>query len=226
MGQKISTNLFRAKKILSNVTNNSAEATNLQTSVWFARGKAYSTLLLADKNIKDYLREELKGSGLANVVIRRYFRKVEISVFVSKPGLVIGKGGALINVLKENLIKKFDLPKDIKLDIQEFKDPFRSANIIGQELSEAIKRGAAYRKLAKTYIEKIKYSGVLGCKISVAGRLNGAEIARTEHFAYGSIPRHTIDANIDYAQIPCKTKAGILGIKVWVYTGDKYQAII
>jgi small subunit ribosomal protein S3 len=224
MGQKISTKLLRAKKILPNVTNNSAAATDLQTSVWFAKGRTYAAYLLQDKNIKEYLYKKLSSAGVVNLVIRRYFRRVEISIFVTKPGIVIGKGGSLINQLKDDLVKKFGLPTDVKIDINEFKDPLKSANVIGTELSEAIQRGAAYRRLAKMYIEKIKYSGVLGCKISVAGRLNGAEIARTENFTFGSVPRHTIDANIDYAQIHCKTKAGILGIKVWVYTGDKFVA--
>ncbi|MBC7406015.1 MAG: 30S ribosomal protein S3 [Candidatus Parcubacteria bacterium] len=224
MGQKINVNLFRAKKKLSNVTNTSADATALQTSVWFAKGKTYSTYLLADREIKIFLRKELQSSGLVNVVVRRYFRKVEISIFVTRPGLVIGKAGATINALKAKLIKMFKLPEDLKLDIAEYRDPYRSANVIAEELSDAVKRGAAYRKLAKGFLEKVKYSGIQGCKITVAGRLNGAEIARSEHFGYGSVPRHTIDANIDYAAVPCKTKAGILGIKVWLFKGDKFNA--
>lgn len=223
MGQKISVNLFRAKKKLSNVSNQSSDATNLQTSVWFATGRSYSKLVLQDKAIKEFVSDKVRSAGLVNVIVRRYFRKIEIVIFVTKPGLVIGKSGATINQLKEDLIKKFDLPADLKLDIQEYKDPFKSARVIADEISESIKRGAAYRKLAKTYIEKIRYAGVPGAKITLGGRLNGAEIARTEHFSHGSVPRHTIDSNIDYAQVHCKTKAGIVGVKVWLYKGDKFS---
>jgi small subunit ribosomal protein S3 len=224
MGQKINVNLFRAKRKLANVSNQSADATDLQTSVWFAKGRDYSQLLIQDKKIREYIQTHLASAGLVEVVIRRYFRKVEISIFVTKPGLVIGRSGAAINQLKENLVKEFKLPNDLKIDIQEYRDPYRSAKVIAYELSEAIRRGAAYRKLAKNYIEKVKYAGVYGAKISLGGRLNGAEIARTEHFSHGSVPRHTISANIDYAQIHCKTKAGIIGVKVWLYKGDKFQS--
>ena len=178
MGQKINVKLFRALKTLSNVTNQSADAANLQTSVWFAKGRQYSKLILQDKEIRDFIRATLVGAGLVQTVVRRQFRKVEVSIFVTKPGLVIGKGGQSINKLKEDLIKKFQLPVDLKLDIQEYKEPYRSAQVIADELSDAIKRGAAYRKLAKGFLEKVKYAGVLGAKITLGGRLNGAEIDR------------------------------------------------
>jgi small subunit ribosomal protein S3 len=223
MGQKINVVLFRSKKRLSNVTNQSADATNLQTSVWYAKGKQYSSYLLQDHDIRNYINKVSPSVGLVQVIIRRYFRKVEISIFVTKPGLVIGKAGSSINRLKEDLIRLFDLPKDLKIDIQEYKDGYKSARVVGDELSDAIKRGAAYRKLAKSYIEKIRYSGIQGAKINFSGRLNGAEIARRENFSLGSVPRHTIDSNIDYYQVHCKTKAGIIGIKVWLYKGDKIK---
>lgn len=221
MGQKIGTRLFRAYQTLSNVHNKSADASNLQTSVWYAGKTQYSKYLLQDIEIKKYVRKELESAGVVQVVVRRQVRKVEVSIFVTKPGLAIGKGGIFITKLKNGLIKTFKLAKDLKIDIQEYRDPYRSATVIANELSEAIKRGASYRKLAKTYLEKVKYSGVLGVKILLSGRLNGAEIARSETFSNGSIPRHTIDSNIDYAEVPCKTKAGIIGIKLWLYKGDK-----
>ena len=156
-------------------------------------------------------------------MIRRYFRKVEITLFSTKPGIIIGKSGSSIKLLKSDLINKFKLPKDLKLEILEYKDPFSSALVIGTEISEALKKGVPFRRLAKIYIEKIKYSGVMGAKISIKGRLNGAEIARKEDFAFGSIPRHTIDSNIDYSLVESLTKAGIVGVKVWLYKGDKIK---
>ncbi len=227
MGQKISPNLFRAYSKLSKTTNQSTpDASGLQPSVWFATKRTYSKLILQDKDIRDFIRLKMSAAGLVEIIIRRFFKKVEVTLFVTKPGVVIGRSGATINQLKEDLIKKFSLPADLRLDIQEYKDPFRSAKVIGQELSDAIKRGVSYRRLAKTYLEKIRYAGVLGAKIIIKGRLNGAEIARGEKFENGSVPCHTIDANIDFCRVPCKTKAGIIGIRVWLYKGDKFKNYI
>jgi small subunit ribosomal protein S3 len=220
MGQKISVNLFRAKQRLSNVTN-AGEATNLQRSVWFATGRSYSKLLMQDISIRKYIEDNLKGAGLVDVIIRRFVRKVEINLFVTRPGVVIGKSGANINKLRDDLISKFNLPQDLKLNIEEFKDPSRSANVIANEIADALKKNVPYRKLIKTYLDKIRYSGILGAKITVKGRLNGAEIARKEEVGYGSIPRHTIDSILDYSNVHCRTTAGVIGIKVLLYKGDK-----
>jgi small subunit ribosomal protein S3 len=223
MGQKISVNLFRAKQRLSNVYHQNGDITNVQKSVWFASGRSYSKILHQDLEIRNFLKKDLIKAGLVDVLIRRYFRKVEIILYVTKPGIVIGKGGASINILKNTLITKFNLPKDIKLNIEEFKDPNRSAEVIAQEISAALIKNVPYRKLVKLYIEKIRYSGILGAKIILKGRLNKAEIARKEEFGFGSIPRHTIDSIIDNSQVHCKTTAGIIGVKVLLYKGDKIK---
>ncbi len=224
MGQKISPILFRAKQRLANVdVANSVDATSLQKSVWFATGSDYFTLLLQDIEIKKYIQKELQNAGLVECIIKRFVRRMEIILYVTKPGLVIGKGGATINKLRENLISKFKLVGDVKINIEEYKDPYRSAKVIAQEIATAIEKRVPYRKLIKTYIEKIKYSRVLGAKITVSGRLNGVDIARTEHFSFGSIPRHTIDANLDSANVFAKLKsAGTIGITVLLYKGSKY----
>jgi small subunit ribosomal protein S3 len=223
MGQKISINLFRAKQRLSNVHHQNGDITNVQRSVWFASGRSYSKLLHQDLELRAFLKKELLKAGLVDVLIRRYFRKIEVILYVTKPGIVIGKGGSSINQLKSTLISKFNLPKDLKINIEEFKDPNRSAEVIAQELSAALTKNVPYRKLAKLYIEKIRYSGIMGAKITVKGRLNKAEIARKEDFGFGSIPRHTIDSVIDFAHVHCKTSAGIIGVRVMLYKGDKIK---
>jgi len=220
MGQKISVNLFRAKQRMSNATRNT-DVTEQPKSVWFARGRDYSRLLLQDMAIRKYLYAKFKTAGLVEVIIKRYVRKVEIIIHTTKPGIIIGRQGSNINLLREDLIRNFELPKDFKLNIEEFRDPMRSARVIACEIDQALQKGVSYRRLAKNYLDKIRYSGILGAKISLKGRLNGAEIARKEDFAHGSIPRHTIDSQIDYCEIPCKTQAGIIGIKVWLYKGNK-----
>ena len=223
MGQKISINLFRAKQRLSNVSHQGGDITNVQRSVWFASGRGYAKLLHQDLELRAYIKSNLRSAGLVDCLIRRYFRKIEIILFVTKPGIVIGKGGSSINKLKDNLITKFGLPKDLKLNIEEFKDPNRSAEVIANEIAMALQKNIPYRRLVKTYIEKIRYSGIMGVKITIKGRLNKAEIARKEDFGFGSIPRHTIDSVIDYSLVHCRTVAGIIGVKVLLYKGDKIK---
>jgi small subunit ribosomal protein S3 len=224
MGQKISPILFRSKQRLANTEpDKTIDPTSLQKSVWFATGRAYTSLLLQDIAIRRYLHEQLKQAGLVECVIRRFVRRTEITLYVTKPGLVIGKAGASVNKLKDDLIAKFKLQGEVKLNIEEYKDPYRSALVIAREIAVAIEKRVPYRKLVKTFIEKIKYSRVLGAKISLSGRLNGVDIARTESFSFGSIPRHTIDADIDFAQVTANLKsAGIIGITVLLYKGSKY----
>lgn len=223
MGSKISVQLFRSYKHMKNVSNNSANVNDLQKSVWYAPGKAYSKVLLQDLDIRKYISSKLSFAGIVQIIIRRYFKKTEVTLFVTKPGVVIGKGGSSIDSLKKELLTKFSLPADLRIEVQEFKDPFASAQVVAFELGEALVRNVPFRRLAKTYLEKIRYSGVMGAKISIKGRLNGADIARKEDFSTGSIPRHTIDSSIDYAYYPAKTKTGIVGVKVWLYKGDKFK---
>jgi len=222
MGQKISIPLFRAKKRLSHVNGKGHEPTELQKSVWFATGRAYSKTLMQDVEIRKYITNFAQRAGLVEVIIKRNVRKVEITIYVTRPGVIIGKGGSNINLLRTELSKKFPLPNDLKLNIEEFKDPFRSASVIAHDIEEALKRNVPYRRLIKTTLDKIRYSGVQGAKIQVKGRLNGAEIARKEEVTYGSIPRHTIDSNLDYASVHAKTAAGIIGIKVILNKGNKF----
>lgn len=223
MGQKISVDFFRARRRLQRSTNNSGNPTELQRSVWFARGKDYAKILHQDIKIREYIQQKLKSAGLVEIVIRRYFSKVEITLFVTKPGLVIGKGGVFINKMREDLTNNFDLRKDMKLDIMEFRNPLGSSQVIAAEIAEALRKNVPYRKVCKNYIEKLRLGGQLGVKIMIKGRLNGADIARKEEFALGSIPRHTIDSDIDFALVHAPTRSGIIGIKVWLYKGDKLK---
>lgn len=223
MGQKISVDFFRSRKRLSKSSNNSGNPTELQRSVWFASGKDYAILLKQDLEIRAFIKSQIKSAGLVEIIIRRYFRKIEITIFVTKPGLVIGRGGALINKLKEDIMSKFTLRKDMKLDILEFRNPLGSSQVIADEIAEALRKNIPYRKVAKGYIEKLRMNGQLGVKIMIKGRLNGADIARKEEFALGSIPRHTIDSDIDFALVHATTRTGIIGVKVWLYKGDKLK---
>lgn len=220
MGQKINPKLFRAKRRLSQ-PENVGDVTDNPKSVWFAHPKDYSKVFFQDHDIRNFINKKLPNCGIVEIVIKRFFRRIELTIHTTKPGLVIGRGGSVINELKETLVKRLKLPQDLKLNIEEFKDPNRSAQAIAEDISFALQKRVPFRKVCKNYIEQSKYSGVKGIKIVVKGRLNGAEIARKEEFAHGSIPRHTIDAQIDYAEVPCKTFAGIIGIKVFLNKGNK-----
>jgi small subunit ribosomal protein S3 len=221
MGSKISINLFRAKKIMGNTNPNIVDSSQLPKSTWFATKKSYATLLKQDIGLRRFLETKLKSAGIVDVIIRRYIKRVEITVYATKPGVVIGKQGASITALKAELLKKFSLPQDTRLDVAEVKNPYTSSKAVADEITFMLQKGTAVRRVCKFTLEKVKMSGVPGCKISISGRINGGEIAREEKFAYGSIPRHTIDANIDDAHVHCKTVAGILGVRVMMYKGDK-----
>ena len=221
MGTKISVDLFRAKSRLSNVVGRNQSPVSTPKSVWFADDKSYASVLLQDHKIRELLLKKLFGMGIAKIEIKRVFRKLEILIHTTKPGLIIGKGGVLINELKQEMIRKIKLANDFKLSIVEFRDPNRSANVIAEDIAMAMQKRVPYRKVAKNYLERIRYSGVLGCKIIIGGRLNGADIARKEEFGFGSVPRHTIDAQIDYSLVHAQTATGTVGIKVSLYLGDK-----
>lgn len=221
MGTKISIDLFRAKIRLGNVVNRNAPPVSTPKSVWYANDKDYATVLLQDHQVRQYMNKRLFGMGVAKLEIRRVFRKLEIIIYTTKPGLIIGKGGVLINQLKSDLVKKFKLGTDFKLSIVEFRDPNRSANVIAEDITGALQKRIPYRKVVKNYLERIRYSGVLGCKIIMSGRLNGVDIARKEEFGFGSVPRHTIDAQIDFALVHAQTATGTIGVKVFLYLGDK-----
>jgi small subunit ribosomal protein S3 len=221
MGSKISVKLFRAKKILENANNsNIKDSSQLPKSVWFATKGSYRTLLKQDIEIRKYLDLKLQPAGLVDVIIKRRVKKIELTIHCTKPGVVIGKSGASITVLKADLIKKFNLPENTNIFVNEIANPYTSARAIAEEISFMLKKGMAVRKVCKNTMDRVKMAGIPGCKIVISGRINGAEIARQEKFAFGSVPRHTIDANIDHAHVHCKTVAGILGVSVMISKGD------
>lgn len=221
MGTKISIELFRAKAKLGNVVGRNQAPVSTPKSVWYVDDKSYASVLLQDHQIREFLFKRLYGMGVAKIEIKRVFRKLEIAIHTTKPGLIIGKGGSLINELKQDLLTKLKLPADLKLSIIEFRDPNRSANVIAEDIAGALVKRVPYRKVVKNYLERVRYSGVLGCKIKLSGRLNGVDIARSDEFGFGSVPRHTIDAQIDYSLVHAQTQTGTIGVKVFLYLGDK-----
>ena len=188
-------------------------------SNWYG-GNNYGDTLLEDSKIRKYLNVRLANSSVSRIVIERTLKLITITVCTSRPGLIIGKGGSQVDKLKEELKKITD--KDVQINIYEVKRPELDAEIVASTIARQIEGKIAYRRAVKMAIASTMRSGAEGSKVQVSGRLNGAEIARSEMFKEGRTPLHTLRADIDYALVEAHTKVGVLGVKVWICRGDVY----
>ncbi len=188
-------------------------------SNWFG-GKKYGETLLEDSKIRKYLRTRLAKASVSKIIIERTLKMVTVTVCTSRPGMIIGKGGKDVDALKEELKKITD--KDVQINIYEIKRPELDAEIVATNIARQIEGKVAYRRAVKMAIASTMRMGAEGIKIQVSGRLNGAEMARSEMFKEGRTPLHTLRADIDYALVEALTKVGIIGIKVWICRGEVY----
>jgi small subunit ribosomal protein S3 len=193
-------------------------------SKWFAR-KDYRTFLRQDVELRRYLMKRLKTSGIAKIEIERSPAALTVSLFTAKPGMVIGRGGAGVDELKKTIEKKYrkDKRQVVHLNIQEVDRPELNAQVMVQNIIEQIEKRLPFRRVLKQSVDQMMRAGAKGAKVMVAGRLNGAEIARTEKLAQGKIPLATLRADIDYARGAAHTTYGMIGIKVWVYRGEVFE---
>lgn len=195
-------------------------------SRWYANDKEFSAFLLEDLAIRKYLEGQLKDAMLSHIEIER--RKtdrghnVNISIFVVRPGVVIGQDGANINRIKKELAKKFG-GSSIHLDVIEVKQPDLDANLVAKWIAHELEERASFRTAQKKAIQRVRKAGAKGCRTVVSGRLGGADIARSEGYKEGIIPLHTIRSDIDYAVAEAMTTYGKLGVKVWICRGDTLQ---
>ncbi|MDO8648603.1 MAG: 30S ribosomal protein S3 [Candidatus Peregrinibacteria bacterium] len=210
MGQKVNANGFRIGM------------THMWPSTWFARGRKYKDLLLQDVQVKRYIREKLKEAGISEITIERG-KKVSVAISSSKPGVIIGKQGAAIEELRKDLEKRFG--GSFEVDIKELRNPEADAEVIAETIQGQIQRRMPYRRAVKMAIEKGIQSGAIGVKVLVSGRLNGAEIARSDLFKEGNIPLHTLRANIQFARRHAITKFGTIGVQVWVFKGMVFKKL-
>jgi small subunit ribosomal protein S3 len=188
-------------------------------SNWFG-GKKYGETLLEDSKLRKYLNVRLAKSSVSRIVIERTLKLITITVCTSRPGLIIGKGGSEVDKLKEELKKITD--KDVQINIFEVKRPELDAQIVASTIARQIEGKIAYRRAVKMAVAATMRSGAEGIKVQVSGRLNGAEMARSEMFKEGRTPLHTLRADIDYALVEAHTKVGVVGVKVWICRGDVY----
>lgn len=188
-------------------------------SNWYG-GKSFGDSILEDSKIRKYLEVRLAKASVSRIVIERTLKVITITVCSSHPGVIIGKGGQEVDKLKEELKKITD--KDIQINIFEVRKPELDAQIVGKSIARQIEGMVAYRRAIKMAISNAMRMGAEGIKIQIAGRLNGAEMARKEMYKEGRTPLHTLRSDIDYCQAEALTKVGLLGIKVWICKGEVY----
>lgn len=210
MGQKVNPRGFRQA------------TTYVQPSRWFASKQDYAHYLQQDVEIRKAIRKKFRDGGVARVEIERSVGELTVGIHTSKPGVVIGRGGALIDELKKELKKQFFGSEKMKItvNIHEVQNPDLNAEIIYQSIRDQLEARVPFRRAMKRAMQTIMRSGAKGARLQVSGRLNGADIARTETISEGRLPLHTLRANIDYTRGVAQTIYGVLGIKVWVYKGD------
>ena len=187
-------------------------------SRWYARNEKVGDLLVEDKKIRDYLKKTLYSAGIPKIEIERDNAKVRIYLHCARPGVVIGKGGEAIEALRLKLEKM--LGKAVALNIVEVKSPDMDAQLVAENIAQQLEKRIGFRRAMKNSMGRAMRAGAKGIKISCAGRLGGAEIARTEHYHDGTIPLQTLRADIDYGFAEAATTYGRIGVKVWIYKGE------
>jgi len=194
------------------------------SSKWYANSKDFSTYLLEDYRIRDYLKGELKNASVSKIVIERPTKEAIITIYTSRPGIVIGKKGEDIEKFRTKISSILKVEKSmVKVNVKEIKKPELDAQLVAEGITQQLERRIMYRRAMKRAVTNTMRLGALGIKVNVAGRLNGAEIARSEWYREGRVPLHTLDAAIDYGFAEALTTYGIIGVKVWIYAEDDIQ---
>ncbi len=213
MGQKIHPSGFRIG------------ITEEHKSFWFSRMNLYSKLLKEDYIIRSYIENILNNASIALIKIARKIDQIEVSIHTAKPGIIIGKSGNGIEHLRNQIEKKLKHQNKIRINIIEITEPDKEAVLLAEWIAQQLEKRIAFRRAVRQGIQRAQKSNIEGIKIQISGRLNGAEIARKEWVREGRVPLQTLRANIDYAYKRANTIYGILGIKVWLFKGEKLPII-
>ncbi len=206
MGQKVNPNGLRVGVIREWDTK------------WYASKKDFADLLIEDYNLRKMLKEKLKAASVSKIEIERAANRVKVNIYTAKPGIVIGKNGANVEQLKKE-IADFT-KKDASLNIIEVKSPDRDAQLVAENIAAQLERRISFRRAMKSCMQRAMKAGAKGIKTMVSGRLNGNEIARSEHYSEGTTPLQTLRADIDYGFAEAHTTYGVIGVKVWIYKGE------
>ena len=187
-------------------------------SRWYAESKDYGDLLLEDIRIREFVKKECAQAGIARVIIERPHKKCRVTVHTARPGVIIGKKGADIETLRKKIAAM--TASELHLNIVEVRKPELDAQLVGESIAQQLERRVSFRRAMKRAVQNAMRMGALGIRVNVAGRLGGAEIARTEWYREGRVPLHTLRADIDYAHAEGMTADGIIGVKVWIFKGE------
>lgn len=207
MGQKVNPHGARVGVILDWSTK------------WYAGKKDFSNNLIDDYKLRNWLKDKLNAAGISHIDVERTGETIGVNIFTAKPGIVIGKGGKDVEVLKKE-IQEFTGKENVRLNILEIKNPECDAQLVAENIAQQLEKRVSFRRAMKQTIGRAMKAGAKGIKTSVSGRLGGADIARSEGYHEGSIPLQTLRANIDYGFAEAKTTYGRIGVKVWIYKGE------
>ncbi len=210
MGQKVNPKGFRL---------GTTKETSVWQSSWFANKKEYSSLILEDKRLRDFIEKKLLSAGVVNTRIERFNKRIKITLVVSRPGLVIGRGGKELEALKKQLLKllsKKSAKQSLDIQVEEFKSIDLSAKLVAEKIAFQIAKRMPYRRVVLSSMERSMSAGAKGVKVILSGRINGAEISRREKFSQGKVPLSTLKSNIDYFECPSLTRSGYVGVKVFL----------
>jgi len=188
-------------------------------SIWYASDKSFGTQLREDIKLRRHVKARLKHAGVSRIIIERPAGKIKVTVHTSRPGVVIGKKGSEIDAVRNELVKEFN--QEVQVFIVEVRRPEAEAQLIAENVAFQMERRVAFRRAMKRAVQGAMRMGAKGVRINCAGRLGGAEIARTEWYREGRVPLHTLRAEIDYGFAEAHTTYGVVGVKVWVFNGIK-----
>mgnify|MGYP000919838869 CR=1 FL=1 len=191
------------------------------SSKWFAKSSDFSVVLKQDIDVREYLRKRLSNASIGRVVIERPAKSARVTIFSARPGMVIGRKGEDIDVLKRDLQNLMGVP--VHVNIEEIRRPELDAYLVADGIAKQLERRVMFRRAMKRSVASTMRLGAAGIKVSIAGRLNGAEIARTEWYREGRVPLHTLRADIDYGFAEANTTYGVIGVKVWIFKGENLE---
>lgn len=197
--------------------------TDTWKSRWFSRGKKFANNLQEDTKVREFLLKKLAKAGIVRIDIERLNRELNVIIYSTRPGMIIGKGGVGVEELKRQMKQILRLQHELKITIEESKTINLESQVWANTLAEQLERRVAYRRAVKSAIEQIMEGGAEGVKIAVSGRLNGAEIARSEWLYRGKLPLHSLRVNIDFAKATAYTTYGTIGVKVWINKGEIFS---
>ena len=192
------------------------------TSVWYAGGTDYAKYLLEDMEVRDMVKKKLASASVSRVEIERPAQTARVTVYTARPGIVIGKKGEDVEKLRAQLTKKMGVP--VHINIEEIRKPDLDAQLVAESIAQQLERRVMFRRAMKRAMQNAMRQGAEGVKVQVSGRLGGAEIARSERYHEGRVPLHTLRADIDYATSEALTTYGIIGVKVWIFKGEIFNA--